>query len=96
MDWKLFATTFLAVFLAELGDKTQLATFGMAAASEDSRWTVFAASSVALVTCSAIAVGAAAWIGKAVPLAWIERAGGVMFLVLGAWFLWRSFHPSAA
>jgi putative Ca2+/H+ antiporter (TMEM165/GDT1 family) len=96
MDWKLFATTFAAIFLAELGDKTQLATFGAAAASEGARWTVFLASATALVACSAVAVGAAAAVGRAVPVVWLERGGGVMFVVLGVWFLWRSFHPAAA
>ncbi|NDY43663.1 TMEM165/GDT1 family protein, partial [Dissulfurirhabdus thermomarina] len=66
MDPKLFLTTFTAVFLAELGDKTQLATVGFAAGS-GARWTVFAAASSALVlsTLVGVLVGGAA--GETLP-----------------------------
>ncbi len=55
MDWKLMATTFLAVFVAELGDKTQLATLSFASSGQ-SRLSVFLGSALALVATSAIAV----------------------------------------
>jgi Ca2+/H+ antiporter, TMEM165/GDT1 family len=91
MDWKLFAATFTTIFVAELGDKTQLAAFGAAAMSQGGRWTVFAGSAAALVATSALAVAAGASLGKAVPLVWLERAGGVLFVGLGVWTLWKSF-----
>lgn len=91
MDWKLFGAVFTTVFLAELGDKTQLATFGAASASDSGKLTVFLASSAALVACSAMAVVAGAAIGKVVPLVWLERLGGVLFVAIGAWTLWKSF-----
>ena len=93
MDWRLFFTTFAGIFLAELGDKTQIATFAAAsAAGAGQRITVFGASALALVAASALAVVAGASIGKVVPIVWLERTGGLVFVALGAWFLWRSFQ----
>jgi putative Ca2+/H+ antiporter (TMEM165/GDT1 family) len=88
MDWKLLASTFAAVFLAELGDKTQLATLSLAAGGR-SRWMVFAGSAMALVATSAIAVLAGEALARAVPPIWIKRAAGALFLVMGALFLLR-------
>ena len=90
MDWKLLATAFAAVFVAELGDKTQLATFGLASASSGGRLAVFVGSALALVCTSLIAVAAGAALGKVVPPVWLERAGGVLMLGLGAWVLWKA------
>lgn len=86
MDWKLFGSTFLAIFLAEMGDKTQLATLSFAA-SGSSRWLVFAASATALVATSAIAVIAGEAVARHVPPVWIKRAAGALFIVLGIWTL---------
>jgi len=86
MDWKLLASTFGAVFLAELGDKTQLATLSLAAAGR-SRWMVFAGAALALVATSAIAVVAGEALSRAVPAIWIRRAAGLAFLLMGAFFL---------
>jgi putative Ca2+/H+ antiporter (TMEM165/GDT1 family) len=90
MDWKLFVGAFVTVFVAELGDKTQLATFGLASGASGGRWTVFAASAFALVCTSFLAVLAGAAIGKFVPAIWLERAGGALMLGLGAWILWKA------
>lgn len=89
MDLKLLATTFAAIFLAELGDKTQLATLSLSA-SGSSRWTVFLGSSLALVCTSAIAVLAGEMLARAIPPIWIQRAAGALFIVLGAVFLMRA------
>lgn len=85
MDWKLFGSTFLAIFLAEMGDKTQLAILSLAAGG--SRAVVFAASAAALVATSAIAVLAGEVVSRAVPAVWIRRAAGALFVVLGVLFL---------
>ncbi len=85
MDWKLFATTFAAIFLAEMGDKTQLATMSLSAGS--SRWVVFLAAAAALVTTSAVAVLAGEAVARIVPPIWVKRGAGVLFLVIGAVFL---------
>lgn len=87
--WRLIATTFSTVFLAELGDKTQLATLGIAAES-GAKWAVFAGSAAALVLSSLIAVVAGEWVAKMVPPLLLKRAAGVLFLVLGAWTLFKA------
>lgn len=89
MDWKLFASTFAAIFLAEIGDKTQLATFSLAAGGT-SRLTVFAAAAMALVATTAIAVLAGDAISRAVPPVWLRRGAGLLFIVLGVVFLFAS------
>lgn len=89
MDWKLAATTFGAVFLAELGDKTQLATL-VFATSSTSRWPVFIGSAGALVATSAIAVAGGEAVTRIVSPSFLHRAAGVAFLLIGAWVLWLS------
>lgn len=89
MDLKLIGTTFVSVFLAELGDKTQLATLTFASEAR-SRWEVFIGSASALILTSAIAVLAGEGVSRLVPAAWIKRAAGVVFILLGAWLLWAA------
>jgi len=87
VDWKLFASTFAAVFIAEMGDKTQIATLSFAGSSSSKR-TIFLASALALVTTSAIAVLAGEVVSRYVPPIWIKRAAGVIFVVLGVLYLY--------
>jgi len=85
--WVVFA----AVFLAELGDKTQIATLLFASSNEHSPWFVFVAASLALVTSSAIAVllgSAAERYLTAIPL---NLFAGVGFVAIGAWTIWGHF-----
>ena len=88
MNWQLFMTTFGAIFLAELGDKTQLATLSLAA-GERQRWTVFAAAALALVASTAVAVLVGEGLARVVSPAVIRRVAGALFVVLGAIFLIR-------
>jgi len=94
MDWKLVATTFVAIFLAELGDKTQLATLAMASGEERSKVAVFCGAATALVATSAIAVLLGEALTRAIPGDWITRAAGVLFVAIGIYTLWESFHGS--
>ena len=89
MDWKLLASTFAAIFLAELGDKTQLATLSLAAGG-NSRWAVFLGAALALVATTAVAVLAGDALQRLVSPTWVRRAAGVMFIILGAVFLLAS------
>lgn len=86
MDLKLFGSTFLLIFLAELGDKTQVATLSLAASGK-SRLAVFLGAVAALATTSALAVLLGEGLGRAVPEDWVRRAAGALFLALGALYL---------
>lgn len=90
MDIKIFATVFATVFLAELGDKTQLATLLFATDKEVSKWVVFAAASLALVACSAIGVLAGGWISEHVSERLLKLIAGLGFILIGAWILLRA------
>jgi putative Ca2+/H+ antiporter (TMEM165/GDT1 family) len=89
MDPKLFFSTFTAIFLAEMGDKTQLATMSMAAGSK-SRWSVFLGASLGLVLTSALAVLGGDLVSRWVPANWVRRGAGLLFLVLGTMYLFGS------
>lgn len=86
LDWRLLATTFATIFLAELGDKTQLATFTLSAGTT-SRWSVFLGAALALVASSAVGVLAGTALARWVPMVWLHRAAGVLMLGLGVWLL---------
>jgi len=82
MDWKLLVTTFATVFLAELGDKTQLATVGFAASGK-SPWIVFLGAAFALVVTSLLAVIVGTGLQKVLPVRIIHIFSGVLFVGIG-------------
>lgn len=86
MDWRVFLTTFGVIFLAEMGDKTQLAAMTMAAQSKKP-WAVFIGASLALVCVSAIGVVVGGTLGHYLPIIWIKRAAAVAFIVIGVLIL---------
>lgn len=83
MELKVFATVFISVFIAELGDKTQLATMLFAADKEVSKWTVFWGASVALVVASAIGVLAGALLSEFINPKYLSYLAGTGFIVIG-------------
>jgi putative Ca2+/H+ antiporter (TMEM165/GDT1 family) len=88
-----FFTIFATVFLAELGDKTQLAT--MLFASNDqgpSKWVVFLAASAALVLSAAIGVLAGSALGKFISPRTLQIVAGLGFVLIGSWTLWAAFR----
>lgn len=89
-----FFTVFLAVFIAELGDKTQLATALFASDESRSPWMVFLASSLALVTSAGVATiaGTVARAYMEGPMLKIVAGGG--FVLIGALILWGALRPS--
>jgi putative Ca2+/H+ antiporter (TMEM165/GDT1 family) len=90
MDWKLFATIFGSVFLAELGDKTQLATLLYASGADTPKWLVFAASASALVLTSALGVLAGSLVSQTVSERTLHWVAGIGFIAIGAWTLWKA------
>jgi putative Ca2+/H+ antiporter (TMEM165/GDT1 family) len=88
MDWKLLATTFGAVFVAELGDKTQLATLSLSSGKVN-RLSVFIGSASALVCTSLLAVLAGDIISRYIPPQYIRRGAGAIFIVLGLLYIFR-------
>ncbi len=84
LDLKLIFSTFLVVFLAELGDKTQITTFAFACNAK-SQISVFIGAASALVLTSLIAVVIGSTLGKMIPMRVTKLIAGIIFLVFGAW-----------
>lgn len=86
MDWKIFGTAFLTLFLAELGDKTQLAIITMTAKTE-SKVAVFLGASLALVVVSLLAVLFGSFLTQYVPTDWLQRIVAAAFIIIGVLML---------
>lgn len=89
MDLKMLGLVFGTVFLAELGDKTQLATLLFAADKDVSKWLVFFGASLALIATSALGVLGGAVISQYVSERMLHIIAGVGFILIGAWTLMR-------
>ncbi len=89
MDWKIFITVFGSVFIAELGDKTQLATLLFASDRAVSKWLVFASASLALIAASALAVAGGAVLTHYVDEKTLRVIAGAAFIGIGVWMLVR-------
>jgi putative Ca2+/H+ antiporter (TMEM165/GDT1 family) len=87
MDPRLFATVFVSIFVAELGDKTQIATLLFATDASHPRLTVFAASASALVLASALGVLGGSLLAGAVSPRIVRWVAGLGFIAIGAWML---------
>ena len=87
MDLKVLATVFASVFIAELGDKTQLATLLFAADKQTSKLTVFVGASLALILTSAIGVGAGSIVSQYVSEKTLQVIAGIGFIAIGFWTL---------
>ncbi|NJR50085.1 MAG: TMEM165/GDT1 family protein [Leptolyngbyaceae cyanobacterium CSU_1_3] len=84
--WGVFGSTFVTIFLAELGDKTQLATLLMSAESH-APWVVFTGAASALVATSLIGVLVGRWLHTRLSPKTLERATGTLLLVISALLL---------
>lgn len=90
MELKLFFTIFVAVFVAELGDKTQLATMLFAADKDISKWLVFCAAAAALVVTSALGVLAGALLSSYISEKLLAYIAGLGFILIGVYTLYKA------
>jgi putative Ca2+/H+ antiporter (TMEM165/GDT1 family) len=86
--WKTFVTIFVSVFIAEIGDKTQLATMLFASEEKTNKWVVFAGSASALVLAAAIGVLVGAQLERFVQPRTLKLLAGAGFVGIGLWTLY--------
>jgi putative Ca2+/H+ antiporter (TMEM165/GDT1 family) len=89
--FSVFWSTFITIFLAEIGDKTQVTTLLMSAESH-APWVVFAGAGTALVATSLIGVLLGQWLSKILSPKTLEKSAGVMMLLISAMLLWDVLH----
>jgi len=90
MDLKVFLTVFASVFIAELGDKTQLATMLFASDGEVSKYTVFFAASAALILATAIGVLAGSIFSEYINEKYLTYTAGCAFILIGFFTLYKA------
>ncbi len=87
--WQIVSTTFITVFLAELGDKTQLSVLVISAQSHQP-WVVFTGAAIALVSTSLLGVLAGKWLAKTFSPSLLNTLAGLSFLILSISLLWEA------
>ena len=85
-SWAVFSSTFITIFLAEMGDKTQLVTLLMSAESQ-SPWIVFLGAAIALVATSLLGVLIGYWLAKKLTPKTLDISVAVLLLVITAWLV---------
>ena len=83
--WRTFFTVMTTVFLAEVGDKTQMATMLFAAEGKASKWVVFAAASLALVAAAGLGVLLGGVIERIISPRTLKVIAGIGFILIGIW-----------
>jgi putative Ca2+/H+ antiporter (TMEM165/GDT1 family) len=86
-----FVTAFVAIFLAEIGDKTQLATLLMTAESQ-SPWVVFAGAAAALISTSLLGVLVGRWLSRRLSAETLQTVTGAGMLLIAVLLLWDVVH----
>lgn len=92
MDWRLILSTFGILFLAELGDKTQLAVFALAA-QHRAPWPVFIGAALALSLVSLLGAFLGGLIGCYLPAKYVQLGAGLLFIGVGALVIFRALIP---
>jgi putative Ca2+/H+ antiporter (TMEM165/GDT1 family) len=84
MDWKIFLTTFGTIFLAELGDKTQLAAILMTSETK-LPWSVFTGASLALCLVTLVGVLFGEGLIAVIPQHILKKGAALVFVAIGVW-----------
>ncbi|MBL4729531.1 MAG: TMEM165/GDT1 family protein [Gammaproteobacteria bacterium] len=90
MDLKIFFTVLFTVFIAEIGDKTQIATMLFATDKDVSKITVFIAASLALIAASALGVLAGSLLAEYINTRYLQYGAGAGFIVIGFYTLYSA------
>jgi len=90
MDWKLLITVFSTIFVAEIGDKTQLATLLYASGAEVNKFTVFLGASLALILTSALGVLVGSILAQYLNPKYLSWAAGAGFIGIGIWTILKA------
>ncbi len=88
MNWEIFTATFVTIFIAEMGDKTQFAALA-ASAEAEKIWPVWLAVVGALSLAGTIGVLAGKVVGSILPEALQRPLSGGLFILVGCWILWK-------
>jgi len=87
MNWQTFLSIFVTIFLAEIGDKTQLATMLFSSEADTNKWMVWVASSAALVVAAGIGVLVGAQLERFASPRALKLVAGLGFVAVGVWTL---------
>ncbi|NJP08341.1 MAG: TMEM165/GDT1 family protein [Leptolyngbyaceae cyanobacterium RU_5_1] len=85
--WRVFTSTFITIFLAELGDKTQVSTLLMSAEFHNP-WVIFAGASIALITTTLLGVLVGRWLATRLSPKTLDTAAGITLALIAAWLVW--------
>lgn len=88
IDFKTILMVFTSVFIAEIGDKTQLATMMFSADKDHSSLSVFIGSALALVLASGIGVLAGSYLSELINPKTLKILAGIGFIVIGIWTIY--------
>jgi putative Ca2+/H+ antiporter (TMEM165/GDT1 family) len=86
LDWKIIGSTFVMIFLAELGDKTQLAIFSFAAGSRSATEVIIGAGGALLLT-TLLAVLIGSTVARVIPTDVVRYFAGALFIIFGAFLI---------
>jgi putative Ca2+/H+ antiporter (TMEM165/GDT1 family) len=90
LNWRIVLLAFTTLFLAELGDKTQLAVFTLVTETR-SPWAVFLGASLALVAVTLIGALFGGWVTRHVPARYLKIAAGLLFVGIGSFVICQAF-----
>jgi putative Ca2+/H+ antiporter (TMEM165/GDT1 family) len=90
INWQVFLVTFSTLFIAEMGDKTQLAVFTLTADSK-APFSVFVGASLALCAVTLIGVLFGGIVTRFIPPAYLQLGAGFLFIGIGVYTLWESY-----